>query len=422
MRRGFSRDDLFTCVHEQFLTDTARHADIVLPATMFLEHDDIYTAGGHQYLQFGGKAIEPPEGCRSNHEVLCALAKRLGAEHPGFEMSAREMIDATLRASGRGTLAELEAGRGLDCQPPFEDSHFLNGFAHKDRKFHFHANWPDVPFANDGLRGAWQRNARSARPLGVNEAVDEAHPFKLATSPARNFLNSSFNQTATSLAREARPTALMHPDDAAALGLAEGDIVRLGNTRGNGAAACRVCFPARARGVIVSEGLWDNADFLDGRGINTLTGDDSVAPFGGAAFHDVRVWAEKVYGGSERAMAETEAVAGTKIQWLIHTNQSVTPISSTITFAPQSVEYPLLPLVPVAPLEACNYTAQTTLGKPGQWQYMINLQSNSPKQSDPLTNAGMRREILRFGRMPPLPSQSSRPLPISACARMIACR
>ena len=67
----------------------------------------------------------------------------------------------------------------------------------------------------------------------VNEAVDEAHPFKLATSPARNFLNSSFNQTATSVARWTRPTALMHPDDAAALGLAEGDVVRLGNTRGS---------------------------------------------------------------------------------------------------------------------------------------------------------------------------------------------
>src|SRR5579863_5230700 len=73
VRRGFSREDLFTCVHEQFLTDTARHADIVLPATMFLEHDDLYTGGGHQFLQFGGKAIEPPEGCRSNHEVICAL-------------------------------------------------------------------------------------------------------------------------------------------------------------------------------------------------------------------------------------------------------------------------------------------------------------------------------------------------------------
>ena len=75
----------------------------------------------------------------------------------------------------------------------------------------------------------------------VNEAADEAHPFKLATSPARNFLNSSFTETATSLAREARPTALLHPDDLAALGLDDGDLIRLGNS-----AARRGCTRARA--------------------------------------------------------------------------------------------------------------------------------------------------------------------------------
>jgi anaerobic selenocysteine-containing dehydrogenase len=308
VRRGFRRDDLFVCVHEQFMTDTARHADIVLPATMFLEHDDIYTASGHQFLQFGGKVVEPPEGCRSNHEVICALAARLGAEHPGFHMSPREMIDATLRASNRGTLAELEAGRGLDCQPPFEDAHFLDGFGHKDKRFHFRANWPETPYAHDGLRGNWAEMPTLPDHWPVNEAADASHPFKLATSPARNFLNSSFNQTATSLARERRPTALLHPDDAASLGVTDGDVVRLGNARGTVKLHARL-FEGAARGVIVSEGLWDNADFLDGRGINTLTGDDSVAPFGGAAFHDVRVWVERCGKGAglRREEAAVEA-------------------------------------------------------------------------------------------------------------------
>lgn len=100
VREGFAREDLFVAVHEQFMTDTARIADIVLPATMFLEHDDFYTGGGHQYLGFGPKLAEPPGECRSNHEVVCALAKRLGAAHRGFEMSARELIDVTLRDSG----------------------------------------------------------------------------------------------------------------------------------------------------------------------------------------------------------------------------------------------------------------------------------------------------------------------------------
>jgi anaerobic selenocysteine-containing dehydrogenase len=293
VRRGFARDDLFVCVHEQFLTDTARFADIVLPATMFLEHDDLYTGGGHQYLQFGPKAIEPPEGCRSNHEVIVALAGRLGARHPGFSMTPREIIDWTLRASGRGTLAELEAARWLDCAPSFDEAHFLNGFAHADGKFHLRADWPATPYANDGLKGPWREMPALPDYWAINETADDEHPFRLATSPARNFLNSSFTETATSRAREARPTALMHPEDLAALGLADGDVARLGNTRGEVRLHVRA-FAGVARGLIVSEGIWPPTTFLDGRGINTLIGADAVAPFGGAAFHDTHVWARPV--------------------------------------------------------------------------------------------------------------------------------
>ena len=82
------------------MTDSAAYADIVLPATMFLEHDDFYIASGHTFLQVTKKIIEAPAGCKSNHEVICALAKRLGAEHRGFEMSEWEMIDETLKLSG----------------------------------------------------------------------------------------------------------------------------------------------------------------------------------------------------------------------------------------------------------------------------------------------------------------------------------
>ena len=307
VRQGFAREDLFVCVHEQFMTDTARFADVVLPATMFLEHDDIYTASAHQFLQFAPKAIDPPDECRSNHDVISALARRLGAVHRGFDMSPREIIDEALRVSGRGTLAELEAARRLDCQPPFETAHFLDGFAHSDGKFHFWADWPNVPYDNDGLCGPWRGLPSLPDHWAVDEGADEAHPFKLATSPARNFLNSSFNQTATSLAREGRPSALMHPEDMMELGLSEGDIVRLGNARGEIRLHVRPSAGA-TRGVIVSEGLWDNRDFLDGRGVNTLTGADSVAPFGGAAFHDVRVWARAdVSRAAEGAKAAAEA-------------------------------------------------------------------------------------------------------------------
>jgi anaerobic selenocysteine-containing dehydrogenase len=309
VRRGFLREDLFVCVHEQFMTDTARHADIVLPATMFLEHDDLYTASAHQHLQFAPKAVDPPGECRSNHDVISALAARLGAEHRGFRMSPREIVDETLRLSGRGTLAELEAARWIDCQPPFEEAHFLKGFAHADGRFHFRADWPNTPYGNDGLRGPWSALPSLPDHWPINEAADSDHPFKLATSPARNFLNSSFNQTATSLRREIRPAALMHSDDMAGLGLSDGDVVRLGNQRGEIRLHAKVSAGA-TRGLIVSEGLWDNSDFLDGRGINTLTSAESVAPFGGAAFHDVSVWARADVAGPEQradGVAETTA-------------------------------------------------------------------------------------------------------------------
>ncbi len=84
VRRGFQREDLFICVHEQFMTETAAMADIVLPATTFLEHDDLYLSYGQVHLQLGCRVIEPLADCRSNHQVICDLAKRLGAEHPAF--------------------------------------------------------------------------------------------------------------------------------------------------------------------------------------------------------------------------------------------------------------------------------------------------------------------------------------------------
>jgi anaerobic selenocysteine-containing dehydrogenase len=289
VKRGFARDDLFVCVHEQFMTETARAADIVLPATMFLEHDDFYRGGGHQYIILGPKLIDPPDGCRNNHEVHCALAQRLGATHPGFTMTSRELIDWTLQVSGLGTLKELEAVKWIDCQPDFNRAHYVDGFAWPDGKFRFKPDWRNVPFRSPYQSGPVDRMPSLPDHWNVIEDADKSHPFRLATSPARNFLNSTFTETPGAITREKRPEVLIHPEDASAAGVSDGEEVTVGNLRGAVILHARLYEGVR-RGVLIAESIWPNDAYPDGRGINTLTGADSIAPYGGAAFHDNKVW------------------------------------------------------------------------------------------------------------------------------------
>lgn len=292
VKRGFAREDLFTVVHEQFITETAAMADIVLPATQFMEHDDLYQGGGHQHIMWGGKLVDPPGECRSNHEVICALAQRLGAEHRGFTMTPREIVDWTLQETGRGTLEELVANDFIDIQPDFETAHYLKGFGWRDGKFRFKPDWTKVPNSNAGLVGPHETLPSLPDHWAVIEAADAEHPFRLATSPARNFLNSSFTETPTSQKKEGVPTLMLHPDDAAVLGIAAGDHVVVGNRRGT-VELDAVLFDGVVRGVVIAESIWPNGAHRGGRGINTITGADSPAPYGGAAFHDNKVWIRK---------------------------------------------------------------------------------------------------------------------------------
>jgi len=289
VKAGFAREDLFTCVHEQFMTPTAEMADIVLPATMFLEHDDIYQGGGHQYILFGPKLIEPPGECRSNHEVIAALAKRLGARHRGFAMSAREIIDWTLRNSGWGSLAELEEKKWIDCQPDFAKAHYLKGFAYPDGKFRFKPDWRNVPTMRGYDWGLGHDMPRLPDHWDVIEKADHDHPFRLATSPSRDYLNSSFNETPTSQAMHGVPRVKIHPEDLAKLKIADGARVRMGNERGEIVLVAEA-FDGLQRGVVIAESIAPNAHFEGGEGINTLTSAAQGAPAGGAPFHDNHVW------------------------------------------------------------------------------------------------------------------------------------
>ncbi len=289
VHEGFARDDLFVCVHEQFMTETAEVADIVLPATMFVEHDDIYKGGGHQHLSLGLKLIEGPAGCWNNHEVVCALANRLGADHPGFHLSVREIIDQTLQSSGRGSLEDLEQTNWMDCQPSFNESHFVDGFGHADGRFRFKPDW-----SGNRKRRYVEASVLASVPklpdhwTIVDQSTPEK-PFRLVTAPARTYLNSSFNETVSSLKREGRPDIQIHPDDASELDILDGDRVRIGNDQGSLVLHARYD-DGLNRGTVVSEGIWPNHAFEEGMGINVLTSAEPVAPAGGAALHDTAIW------------------------------------------------------------------------------------------------------------------------------------
>jgi anaerobic selenocysteine-containing dehydrogenase len=295
VKQGFAREDLFTVVHEQFMTETAKYADIVLPATMFLEHDDVYQGGGHSHIMMGRKLVEAPGECRSNHDVLCELAARVGAEHTGFNMTPREHIDRMLKDSKRLGLDDLEAENAFDVQPDFETAHYIKGFNHPDGKYHFRADWKKAAsiLSTMGALGPWQQMPVFPDHWQAHEQATDAKPFRLATSPARTFLNSTFNETPGSLKREGKPSVMIHPDDMAALGINDDDRVIIGNDRGQVTLHAK-SHEGQQQGVLIAEGIWPNEAHENDCGINSLTGADQPAPAGGGTFHDNAVWMRRV--------------------------------------------------------------------------------------------------------------------------------
>lgn len=278
---GLARDDLFVCVHEQFMTDTAKFADIVLPATMFLEHDDLYVASGHTHVQMARKIIEPFAQCRSNHQVLCALAARLGIAHPGFNMTEVELCDDALQKAGLPDVDTLHTDRWVDVAREFEDSNFLNGFDTPDKKFHFIPDWSRVgPNHHDmpKLPDHWE----------VTDAASEDFPYRLVAAPARQFLNTTFTETASSVKREKRPTLLVNPEDLKDQKLNDGQRIRITSACGNIVAHVE-SFEGVRTGVVIMESIWPNSAFEEGIGVNALVSAEPGYPNGGGVFHDTAV-------------------------------------------------------------------------------------------------------------------------------------
>lgn len=290
---GLVRDDLFTVVHEQFMTETARVADIVLPATMFLEHDDMYQAGGHTHFQVTRKVVEPFAECRSNHYVVSEILKRLGHDSEADHMDEWQIMDGVLAKSGYPDAETLYDQHWHDRALPFETANFIDGFGTPDGKFHFKPDWSRVGPDSDGmpeLPDHWPT---------IDQPTDEK-PFRLVAAPSRQFLNTSFTETPSSRKMEKRPSLKIHPDDCKTLGIADGDLIAVGNNLGEVRLNVE-SFDGVQIGTVVCESLWPIAEFGDDSsaekpslGINVLISSEPGKPNGGAVFHDTAVWVEAV--------------------------------------------------------------------------------------------------------------------------------
>ncbi len=254
--RGFARDDLCTVVLEHFLTDTADHADIVLPATTQLEHLDVHASYGHTWALINEPAIAPRGEARPNTQIFRELAARLGYDDPCF-------------ADDDETLARAAFGDAIDFDALRE-----HGW--------LRLPLPDAPFADGGFPTPSGRCRIDAPGLGVpdfvpnHESVPSAPalaarwPLAMISPPARSFLNSTFVNVQSLRDIEGAPVVEIHPDDAAPRGIAGGMAVRVVNDRGEYRCTAEVSTRARP-GVVNVVGLWWRKLAPGGTNVNELT-------------------------------------------------------------------------------------------------------------------------------------------------------
>jgi len=271
--RGLARPDLFTVVHERFLTDTARFADVVLPATTSLEHHDLYRAYGHYCLQRVAPAIPPQGQAKPNWEVFQLLAAAMGFDDPIFRAEAPELIDRLLATPSplrEGIdLAALSAGRAVELHLP------------DDARTRWRTPSGRIEILNPRLK--------EKLPTWIPTYEDQGKlPFRLMTGPSTYSLNSTFMERKDLLRKQKGMRLKMNPDDAAARDLRDGRRVVAFNGLGEATFLLEVTRRA-PRGVVVAEGVfW--LDHVPGkRNVNVLTSQRLTDEAGGSTFYDNRV-------------------------------------------------------------------------------------------------------------------------------------
>ena len=282
---GFSRNDLFTVVMDHFLTDTADYADIVLPATTQLEHVDVHKSYGHLYVLANNAAIRPVGESLPNSEVFRRLAARLRFDEPCFRDSDEDICRTALGASHDFDALKRAGWQRLDVPQRFAPF-AAGGFPTPSGKCEFHSAWLErqgidpLPFFNPPAELS-------------DEALGARYPLAFLSPPARHFLNSTFANMTRFREFEGEPHLEMHPQDAAARGIREGDQVRVFNDRGGYTLRARLNGKPR-RGVVVAPSVWWKKHARDRCNANNVTSQRTTDLGGGATFYDCRVEVERV--------------------------------------------------------------------------------------------------------------------------------
>jgi molybdopterin guanine dinucleotide-containing S/N-oxide reductase-like protein len=296
--RGLMRSDLFTVVHEQFLTDTADYANLVLPATTFFEHKELQKAYGHYYVQMSHQAIEPLGECKSNVDLFRELAHYMRFEEPCFNDSVDEMIDAALTSKNTRL-------SGINRERLEREGHVRLAFENQisDRGSPFS---PFLPFASGGFQtpnGKAELYNESLKAQGLDPILKftppeesrhspqaKNYPLELLARKADNFLNSTFSNLPSVQEMEEVGLLEMNASDAEARGIADGDTVRAFNRRGEILLKARVDGAVQP-GVVAARLHWAKLE-AGKRNINVLTSEKLTDLGNSATFYSVLVEVE----------------------------------------------------------------------------------------------------------------------------------
>jgi len=283
VERGLSREDLFTVVHDLFLTDTAKYADIVLPATSTFENTDLYTSYWHHYVQIQEPVIPAQGESKSNVEVFRLLAAAMGFDEAAFRDTEEDLIRQALDYPANPylrtvTLEGLKERRMVKLDMTHKER-YLDNLATPSGKIELYS----AQMAEEGLPPLPTYTPLCEGYDGENRpGTQEAYPLMFISPPNHSFLNSTFGNVEKLTALEKQPTLQIHPEDAAARSIAEGDRVVVWNERGSYEALAAVT-DKMLPGVVISQGLWWDQDGKRSRA-NALTPDRLADMGGGAVF------------------------------------------------------------------------------------------------------------------------------------------